>query len=211
MAVFAVLFAGCAYKTTDEHSMEHGAGDLKPIAYTLYSDKTELFVEFKPLVVNSKTTFDTHLTMLGEQFLPLTKGKVTVSLIVGENGIRQSSDTPSSPGLYRLALIPKTAGKGKLVYEIETENTTDHIIIENITVYADVLSALDNQIETFVSDEIVYLKEQAWQVEFANAPVVKTAFSDIIKTSGQILSAPGDEMVVVASASVILPDSPTNG
>jgi len=63
---------------------------------------------------------------------------------------------------------------------------------------------LDSQTETAISDEIVYLKEQAWKVEFANAPVVKTAFSDIIKTSGQILSAPGDEIVVTASASGIV-------
>lgn len=204
MVVFAMLFVGCADKTADEHGHEHGAGGLEPLAYTVYSDKTELFVEFKPLVVGSKSNFAAHFTILGEQFLPLTKGKVTVSLIVGESGIRHSADTASSPGIYRLALVPKTAGKGKLVFDIETESYTDQIVIDNITVYADEHSALDNQTETTISDEIVYLKEQAWKVEFANAPVLKTAFSDIIKTSGQILAAPGDEMVVTASANGIV-------
>ena len=200
MAVFAMLFVGCADKTADEHGHEHGAGGLEPLAYTVYSDKTELFVEFKPLVVGSKSNFAAHFTILGEQFLPLTKGKVTVSLIVGESGIRHSADTTSSPGIYRLALVPKMAGKGKLVFDIVTESYTDQIVIDNITVYTDEHSALENQTETAVADEIVYLKEQAWKVEFANVSVVKTAFSDIIKTSGQILSAPGDEMVVTASA-----------
>ncbi len=204
MAVFAMLFVGCADKTADDHGHEHGAGGLEPLAYTLYSEKTELFVEFKPLVVGSKSNFAAHFTILGEQFLPLTNGKVTVSLIVGESGIRHSADTASSPGIYRLALVPKSAGKGKLVFDIETESYTDQIVIENITVYADEHSALDSQTETAISDEIVYLKEQAWKVEFANAPVVKTAFSDIIKTSGQILSAPGDEIVVTAGASGIV-------
>ena len=190
MAVFAMLFVGCADKTADDHGHEHGAGGLEPLAYTLYSEKTELFVEFKPLVVGSKSNFAAHFTILGEQFLPLTNGKVTVSLIVGESGIRHSADTASSPGIYRLALVPKSAGKGKLVFDIETESYTDQIVIENITVYADEHSALDSQTETAISDEIVYLKEQAWKVEFANAPVVKTAFSDIIKTSGQYFPHP---------------------
>lgn len=204
MAVFAMLFVGCTDKTTDDHGHEHGAGGLEPLAYTVYSDKTELFVEFKPLVVGSKSNFAAHFTILGKQFSPLTKGKVTVSLIVGENGIRHSADTASSPGIYRLALVPNTAGKGKLVFDIETDSFSDQIVIENITVYADEHAALDNKTATAISDEIVFLKEQAWKVEFANVPVVVTSFSDIIKTSGQILSAPGDEMVLVAGAGGII-------
>lgn len=199
--VFTLIFVGCTDKTADEHGHEHG---LEPLAYTVYSNKTEIFVEFKPLVVGSKSNFAAHFTILGEQFLPLTKGKVSVSLIIGDSGIRNRSDSASSPGIFRLGLVPKIVGKGKLIFDIETESYTDQIVIDNITVYADEDSALENQSETVVSDEIVYLKEQAWKVEFANVPVVKTAFSDIIKTSGEILSAPGDEMVVTAGASGIV-------
>ncbi len=204
MAVLALLFVSCADKSADDHGHEHETGSLEPLVYTVYSDKTELFVEFKPLVVDSKSSFAAHFTILGERFLPLTSGKVTVSLIVGESGIRHSTDTASSPGIFRLALVPKTGGKGKLVFEIETEDYRDQIIIDNIMVYADEQAALDNQKETVIPDEIVYLKEQAWKVEFANAAVKKTAFSDIIKASGQILSAPGDEKQVTASASGIV-------
>ncbi|HSI74647.1 MAG TPA: efflux RND transporter periplasmic adaptor subunit [Lunatimonas sp.] len=201
MAVFAMLFVGCADKTADNHGHDHGAGGLEPLAYTVYSNKTELFVEFKPLVVGSKSNFAAHFTILGDQFFPLTTGKITVSLIVGETGLRNSADSASSPGIFRLALAPKTAGIGTLVFDIQTESYTDQIVIDNIIVFADEHSALDNRTETVISDEITYLKEQAWKVEFANAPVVKTAFSEIIKTSGQILPAPGDEKVIAASAS----------
>jgi RND family efflux transporter MFP subunit len=204
IVVFAMLFVGCTDKTADEHGHEHEAGSLEPLAYTMYSEKTELFVEFKPLVVGSKSNFAAHFTILGEQFLPLTKGKVTVSLIVDDKGIRHNADSASSPGIFRLGLVPKTAGKGILIFDIKTASYTDQIVIDNITVYPDEHSVLENQIETTVSDEIVYLKEQAWKVEFANAPVIKTAFSDVIKTSGQLLSAPGDEMVIIASASGII-------
>jgi membrane fusion protein, heavy metal efflux system len=216
VTVIALLFIGCADKTADnhghehgddhghEHGHEHGAGGLEPLVYTIYSENIELFVEFKPLVVGSRSNFAAHFTTLGERFLPLTKGKVTVSLIVGESGIRTTADSASSPGIFRLALVPKTAGSGKLVFDIETESFNDQIVIENVKVYADEHAALHNQTAETASDEISYLKEQAWKVEFANAPAIRTAFSDIIKTSGQILAAPGDEMVVTASAGGII-------
>ncbi len=198
MAMFALLFVGCADKTGNEHG--HEAGGLEPLAYTIYSDKTELFVEFKPLIVGSKSSFAAHFTILGETFLPLTEGKVTVSLIVGESGIRNSGDSASSPGIFRLALSPKTAGVGNLVFDIETKNYTDQIIIENITVYPNEQTAQQNQTTNENGEEITYLKEQAWKVEFANAPVRKQTFNDIIKTNGQLLSAPGDEVMITANA-----------
>jgi RND family efflux transporter MFP subunit len=204
MTLFAFLIVGCTDKSADEHGHEHEAGGLEPLAYTIYSAKTELFVEFKPLVVGSKSSFAAHFTILGESFLPLTEGKVTVSLIVGKSGIKNSADTASSPGIFRLALVPKKAGVGKLIFDIETKNYTDQIVIENIAVYPDEHTALDNQAASTNSDEITYLKEQAWKVEFANAPVLKTSFHDIIKTNGQILSAPGDEVIVTANASGII-------
>ena len=196
MAVFALFFVGCTDKKSDEHN--HGLSNLEPLAYTVYSEKTELFVEFKPLVVGSTSKFAAHFTILGEKFLPLTEGKITVSLVIGEKGIRNSAESASSPGIFRLALSPTTVGKGNLVFDIETKDYTDQIVIENITVYPNENRALENQTESSNSDEIVYLKEQAWKVEFANTPVIKQAFSDIIKTNGQIISAPGDEMLVVS-------------
>jgi cobalt-zinc-cadmium efflux system membrane fusion protein len=204
MSVLVLFFVACADKSTDEHGHEHETGGLEPLAFTLYSDKTELFVEFIPLISGIKSNFDAHFTVLGDQFQPLTKGKVTVSLIMGESGIRHSADSASSPGIFRLALIPKSSGKGKLVFDIVTETYNDQIIIDDITVYKDEQSASEDQPAASSSDEISYLKEQAWKVEFANTPVSKRSFSEIIKTSGQILSAPGDEMMIAATANGIV-------
>jgi membrane fusion protein, heavy metal efflux system len=206
IGVICVLSCNNNHNASNEHGHghDHEAGGLEPLAYTLYSNKTELFVEFKPLVVGSKSNFAAHFTILGDVFLPMTKGSVTLSLIVGDSGIRYTSDTISSPGIYRLGLVPQKAGKGKLVFDIKTDTYTDQIVIENVSVYADEKSALADQKDESTGDEIVYLKEQAWKVEFANTPVRATSFADIIKTSGQILPAPGDEMVITASASGIL-------
>jgi len=201
IALSSLLFIGCQNQEADQHSQGHQASNLEPLAYTIYSEKTELFVEFKPLIVGSTSSFAAHFTILGDNFLPLTEGQVTVSLVVGENGIRNVADSPSSPGIFRLALKPTTSGKGKLIFDIKSEKYTDQIVIEDVTVYSSEQEAIENQVSPFGGDEITYLKEQAWKVEFANAPVMTQSFNDIIKTNGQILSAPGDEMMVTANTS----------
>lgn len=203
LIALTLLFA--CNSETNEHGHEHDEGGLEALAYTLYSDKTEIFVEFKPLMVGVNTKFAAHFTILGEYFKPLTEGTVTVSLIVNGNGIKQTSNIPSVPGIYRLALQPKISGAGDLIFDIKTRDFTDRQIIKNVTVYPDEKSALkDQKAEIAGTSDIAYLKEQAWKVEFANAPAVKQSFNNIVKTSGQILSAPGDEMIITAKASGIV-------
>lgn len=41
---------------------------------------TELFVEWRPLVVGQATRFTAHLTRTGDQFRPYGEGKVTLAL-----------------------------------------------------------------------------------------------------------------------------------
>ncbi len=197
LLIIILFLAGCsADKVEQPHS--HGP---EALAYTVYSENSEIFVEFKPMVVGAPVRFAAHFTLLGETFRPLTKGTVTVSLIVNGKGIQQSASQPSVPGIYRLALTPKIAGKGTLIFDIVTDSLKDRIVINNIEVFPDEKTMLSQQVEQEASNEITFLKEQAWKMEFANVPVRKSAFISIIKTSGQILSAPGDEIVINAMAS----------
>jgi membrane fusion protein, heavy metal efflux system len=200
-----VSFAAC-----DKKEPEKQAPELEPLDYTLYTDNSELFVEFKPLVVGETSKFAAHFTVLGEHFTALTNANVSVSLVVGDKGIRNSADAPSSPGIFRLALKPTTAGTGQLIFDIKTKDFTDRIVINDVTVYPDMKTALAKQPAHEESGDISYLKEQAWKVEFANQPVKKQPFNEVIKTSGQILSAPGDEIVVTAKAGGVVTFSGQN-
>ena len=199
LGLFLIGFTSCNKKEEAKEGSE-----LEPLAYTLYTENSELFVEFKPLVVGETSKFAAHFTVLGENFKALTDAKITVSLIVGDQGIKNAVDAPSSPGIFRLALSPKKAGTGTLVFDIVTKNFTDKITIENVIVYPDEKTAIAQQPEHAESGDISYLKEQAWKVEFANKAIQRQTFNDVIKTSGQILSAPGDEMIVTAKASGVV-------
>lgn len=199
IAFFAFLFVGCSDDISNVKT--DSQSELEPLAYTLYTDKSEIFVEFKPLIVGETSKFAAHFTILGETFMPLTSGNVTVSLFIGENKIKNNANKTSSPGIFRLALTPSKVGKGKLVFDIKTKDYTDKIVIENVEVFQNEKEAMRKQITESEGDEITYLKEQAWKIDFANARVKKQSFSEVIKTNGQILSAPGDEMMITANAS----------
>ena len=89
--VAVIVLASCSSKK-EEQVHDHGP---KPLTYTMYSNQSEIFVEFKPLVVGNTSKFAAHFTVLGENFLPLTEGTVTVSLVVNGKGIRQSATAPA--------------------------------------------------------------------------------------------------------------------
>jgi RND family efflux transporter MFP subunit len=155
-------------------------------------------VEFKPLVVGQESRFAAHLTVLGEQFTALTEGKVTVSLT---NNGSHTVDSAAQPGIFRLRITPTAAGKnGTLTFDIATKNFTDKITIPNITVWQDEATAIAAQVPETASNDITYLKEQAWKTDFANIEAQPRPFAEVIRTTGQILSAPGDEAVIAAPA-----------
>ena len=179
--LLAFIVIACKQKSSKEESGEEG---LQPVSYTLYSERSELFVEFKPLVVGQTSKFAAHLTKLGENFLPYTEGTVTVSLIQGGKGIKNRVTAPSSPGIFRLALQPTQPGLGKLVFDIQTKDFTDQIIIDSIEVYTDEKTAIAAQPAEAGGSDISYLKEQAWKVEFANALVQRQTIYDVVKATG---------------------------
>ena len=177
---------------------------LEPLAYTIYSEKSELFVEFKPLVVGETSKFAAHFTQLGKNFKAVTEGSVSVSLIGNKKQAVNKADSPSSPGIFRLELKPENEGTYQLVFDIQTKDYSDKITIDDISVYPNEKEALENPQESFIGDEIVYLKEQAWKIDFANSQVKKQFFTEIIKTTGQILPAQGDEVIITAKNNGII-------
>ncbi|OGU10658.1 MAG: hypothetical protein A2X61_17065 [Ignavibacteria bacterium GWB2_35_12] len=86
-----------------------------------------------------------------------------------------------------------------MIFIVEKDTLKDSFLIENIQIYKDLKSIKISEDET--PNQISYLKEQAWKTDFKVELVQKILFTSIIKTSGQILSAPGDEIIITATAS----------
>lgn len=208
LAIITSMMPGCSHEHSHDH--ETGAKEPEALAYTIYAEHTELFVEFKPLIKGTESRFAAHFTILGDAFLPLEEANIKLTLTVAGKSVSVEANSPEVPGIFRLHLSPTTAGNGKLVFNIKTKSFEDVITIDSVMVHPDKETALAQQTEESSGGDITYLKEQAWKVEFANTPVQRQPFSEVIKTSGQILSAPGDEMIVTAPASGIVLIAGTN-
>ena len=197
-----ILLASCNNPGT---TVKQAETDVLPsLSYTIYTEKSELFAEFRSLVQGDSTKLAGHFTKLGEFFSAITEGTITLTLTVGDNVVSQASTVSSSPGIFRYAIVPGKAGIGKMAFDIQTKDYTDQIVIENVTVFTDIKTAQASQKEEPKGSQISYLKEQAWKVEFANMAVTPQSFNEIIKTTGEILPAQGDEMVVTANTNGIV-------
>ena len=168
---------------------------------TLWSDKTELFVEFPALVVNEPSKFAAHFTVL-EGHKPITKGELTVNLIKKENiEVSDVVSEPSSPGIFSPTITPKSQGNYQLVFHINTGDYKDKLIIEDVIVYNSKAIAIE---ALGTGDEvggITFFKEQAWKMGFQTAPVIKKEVHEAITTFGVWEAAPSDFQTLVANAS----------
>lgn len=199
--ILLLLITACRNKNS-EKSVE--ATELPSLSYTIYTDNTELFAEFRTPIPGDTIKLAGHFTHIGEVFSAINEGSITLTLVVDDKSVSQTSTVSSSPGIFRYAIVPPEEGLGKMIFDIITPKYTDQIIIDSIIVYSDAIAAQTSQIEEQKGNVISYLKEQAWKVEFANMAVKTQPFSEVIKTTGIILPAQGDEIVVISNTNGIV-------
>jgi len=197
----AVMF-GCKGKS------EQPAGDHphdEKLQLTAYSSDFEVFAEATPFVAGQPSDILAHFSFL-KNFKPITEGKITVSLIVGTDGARQTLEAPTRPGIYKFSLQPATAGTGKLVFDIATPEGTSQIVVSNIKVYTDVHDAQHDAADAVASSSngAVFTKEQSWKVDFSTAQATREPFGQIIRTTAQIQPSQGDQQIITAKTAGIV-------
>lgn len=203
LACATSTFIGCTDKNSSKEEQQEVHIHLDPESYTIYSENLELFVEFNPLIVGETTSFAAHFTKLGENFKAVDQGSVSLKLVGEKDQPSFKSEVPTSLGIFKLKLKPINTGKYDLVFNVTTKSFSDTIIIKDVIVHENPEAALARQ-NTESIEEIVYLKEQAWKVAFANTKVVRRPFAEIIKTTGHILPAQGDEVIITAKNTGII-------
>lgn len=191
---------------THSHGEEdgHAHDDQGALSYTRWTDKVELFVEFKPLIVGEVSKFAAHFTSL-PSYNPVLSGSATVSLVIGNKGIKQTVESPSSPGIFNPGLKPTTSGSGQLIFELTTPDFSERIVLENIQVFANAEEALAGSAEEEASgDAVDFLKEQAWKINFAIEKVNRQEVHEIIHASGEIQPVKGEEKIIAGKSSGIV-------
>jgi RND family efflux transporter MFP subunit len=207
MIVLAFLAISCNNKAEDAHAHNpdgtHAGEEIPRLDHTIWTDKTELFVEFPALIVGNPSRFAAHFTVL-DKHQPVREGSVTVSLIKGDKGIRNTAEAPSSPGIFSPTIQPQEAGNYQLVFDIKTPEYSDKITIDDVTVYANADEAIKALGTAEDDGSISFLKEQAWKIDFQTAPVVNGKIYDVISTSGVWTPASGSVKTLVAKSNGVV-------
>lgn len=198
----AIVLVLCFTACRQESSIKDSTAFIETpaISKTIWTNQTELFVEYPVLVVGKTSRFAAHFTLLdGHQ--PVRQGSLTVSLIKAGKGIRHRVDAPSSPGIFSPALQPGEAGVYQLIFDLKTPLYSDRIVMNDIPVFTTVAAAkkaLGREEEN--GNAITFLKEQAWKMAFQTAPVQQKEVYQTIPTSGVWKVAPSDDQTLVANA-----------
>ncbi|MDR0295887.1 MAG: efflux RND transporter periplasmic adaptor subunit [Prevotellaceae bacterium] len=198
-ALFAVAISiSCGNNQNSEACTGHG----ESLQLAAYNAGFELFAEATPFVVGQTSDILAHFSHL-ENFKPLAEGSVTISLIVGTDGIRQTLEQATRTGIYLFSLQPTAAGRGKLIFDIKTTKGVSQIVVPNITVFTDEHDAQHAAAHDAAesSNGVVFTKEQSWKIDFATAEARREVFGQVIRTTAQIQPSQGDERIIVAKAS----------
>ena len=208
-AFLAVIIASCTSKKNQNNQSE--TIEEANIRITEYSNEFELYAEADPFAVGKTSNILSHFSHL-PNFTALEKGSMTASLIVNGQESTQTLSEPNRKGIYSFDLIPKKAGTGKLEFEIITENGEFILAVQDINVYADENDAKKAASEVILSmtNATVFTKEQAWKIDFATEHPKLETIGKVIKTTGHVQSAQGDEELLSAKTNGIVKYSGNN-
>ena len=84
MTRYSVLTAVCSVAVglavaADAAPQETAPPVLRAVSRTVYTPATELFAEFRPLIVGEQTRLTAHLTRVGERFRPYMEGAIKLT------------------------------------------------------------------------------------------------------------------------------------
>src|SRR5213593_2377920 len=118
--VLAVAVSACS-RSSDPASNEPPALNV-----THWTERTELYMEYPPLVAGRTALFAVHLTKL-DDFQPLTSGRPRIEFTQETGGVSSvvAGSEPSRPGAFRVEGAVPPAGRYRWALVIEAPELAD--------------------------------------------------------------------------------------
>ena len=170
---------------------------------THWTEKTELFMEYPPLVSGQAARFAVHLTTLAD-FTALNAGRPRVEFTPERGGaptVFPGSD-PLRPGVFRVEGTPPAAGTYTWALFVDAPGLSDRHDLGAVTVFADEKTAVADAEKQPGDDPAAfgYLKEQQWTNEFATTRVQNAELRRAVRVPAAIEALTGGEAIVAAPA-----------
>lgn len=177
--------------------------ELPTLDVTAWTDKTELFMEYPPLVAGQTALFAVHLTRLSD-FSAMTAGRPRLEFTPERGGspVVVPGMEPSRPGVFRVEGAMPAAGRYQWALAIEAPGLVDRHDLGAITVFGEEAAALAAAESQGDGDPaaITYLKEPQWSNGFATALVQEAEIRRGIRVPAVIEPLIGGDAVVAAPA-----------
>jgi membrane fusion protein, heavy metal efflux system len=170
--------------------------DPPALDVTVWTDRTELFMEYPPLVAGEQARFAIHLTDLSD-FSPVREGRVVVRF-EGETIERFEVEGPSTPGIFGVDVTVPAVRRYQLAVELHGAGLSDEHRVGAVTVYPTADEAIA---AAFADDEegaTTFLKEQQWTLDFATMVVDERARREVSVVPATIEPSTGGSVEVRA-------------
>lgn len=172
------------------------------LAVTSWTERSELFAEYPPLVTGEHAVFAVHLTDLHD-FSALPSGTARIELTPASGGSPAVLEGGASrPGVFRSEGTVPAPGRYTMALLVDAPGLTDRHDLGTVTVFADRDAAFADAEARAVDDAaaITYLKEQQWTNPFATEPAQEAELQRAVRVPATIGPVTGGEAIVSAPA-----------
>jgi membrane fusion protein, heavy metal efflux system len=170
---------------------------------THWTDRTELFMEYPPLVAGRTARFAVHLTRMSD-FSAMTAGRPRIEMTPDTGGSPATlpGNEPSRPGVFRVEGTVPAAGRYRWALLVDAPGLADRHELGTVTVFADQAAAVADAAKNAEADptSISYLKEPQWSNGFGTILVQEADVRRALRVPAVIEPLTGGEAVVSAPA-----------
>ena len=190
-----LLIATLGCQNQDPVATEAAEPEPHPESFTNWTLKTELFVEYPPLIAGQTSRFAIHLTRL-DNFKPITQGRVEVRLAsaTGKPEVFVADD-PSRPGIFGANVEPSRSGGYRVSIHFDGEGISDVHDLGDVASSETTAEAFHEHGEETV-ETISFLKEQQWTLDFATAIVEDRQLKSSLRVPAEVVPRSGGEAEV---------------
>jgi membrane fusion protein, heavy metal efflux system len=180
------------------------AGSPEPptLDVTSWTELSELYMEYPPLVAAQTVRFAVHLTRLAD-FSALNAGRPSIEM-TSESGaaVTLPGSEPLRPGAFRVEGKLPPAGRYRWALIVTAPDLSDRHDLGAVTIFPDEASAVADAEKRPEKDPaaIAYLKEQQWSNPFATSLVRDGAVRESLRVPAAIEPLTGGEAIVAAPA-----------
>ncbi len=160
-------------------------GEAAAVVETRWTARSELFMEYPPLVEGGSSRFAIHFTDLAT-FEPVRAGRAAVRLSGPPDNVQEFTvDAPGAPGIFGIDVVPERAGSYRLEVLLDAPGLADRHDLGAVTVSPPGAAPAD---PGGGDDDgaIPFLKEQQWTLDFATASAGRRKIADSLVIAAEI-------------------------